>query len=358
MNECRVNPFYRGRQGTHRVCRLGTEISGFACYLPPNIKSSEETVPFGTLPRGIDFKRLTRIESHHEVLEGQGSLELAVEASKQAIERSGVSKDDIDLVISCSVTKMSYEFENLIEPCLASHIGAALGLNAQTFDVANACLGMVTGLMIADRRIKAGKIRHALVVSGEFLTGALYEALSKNLLFNPKSIASLTIGDAGAAYVISSCDEERTKFFEPITLAQHSQLCIGDAAVGRPGPSMRTAGKKIQTAALENLGSYFKRGLSGKDEWDSHHHIISHQTTPRAVEKGAMIAAKLWGQSDAVRSVSHTGNTASTSHAAVLESLHENGKLAAGQRVYLMAFGSGLSFMGVSFYLPEGVEDW
>ena len=358
MNECRVNPFYRGKQGTLRVCRLGTEISGFACYLPPNIKSSEETVPFGTLPKGIDFKRLTRIESHHEVLEGQGSLELAVEASKQAIERSGISKDEIDLVISCSVTKMNYEFENLIEPCLASHIGAALGLNAQTFDVANACLGMVTGLMIADRRIKAGKIRHALVVSGEFLTGALYEALSKNLLFNPKSIASLTIGDAGAAYIISSCDEERTKFFEPITLAQHSQLCIGDAAIGRPGPAMRTAGKKIQTAALENLGSYFERGLSGKDEWDSHHHIISHQTTPRAVEKGAMIAAKLWGQSDAVRSVSHTGNTASTSHAAVLESLHENGELAASQRVYLMAFGSGLSFMGVSFYLPEGVENW
>ena len=337
---------------------MGTEISGFACYLPPNVKTSEETVPLGTLPRGIDFKRLTRIESHHEVLEGQGSLELAVEAAEQAIARSGVNKADIDLVISCSVTKMSFEFENLIEPCLASHIGAALGLKAQTFDVANACLGMVTGLMIADRRIKAGKIRNALVVSGEYLTGAMYEALSKNLLFNPKSIASLTIGDAGAAYVISSCDEERTKFFEPITLAQHSQLCIGDAAVGRPGPAMRTAGKKLQTAALENLGPYFQRGLSGKKEWDSHHHIISHQTTPRAVEKGARLAAKLWGQSDAVRSVSHTGNTASTSHAAVLESLHEDGELAAGQRVYLMAFGSGLSFMGVSFYLPEGVEEW
>ena len=104
---------------------MGTEISGFACYLPPNVKTSEETVPLGTLPRGIDFKRLTRIESHHEVLEGQGSLELAVEAAKQAIARSGVKKEDIDLVISCSVTKMSFEFENLIEPCLASHISAA-----------------------------------------------------------------------------------------------------------------------------------------------------------------------------------------------------------------------------------------
>ena len=337
---------------------MGTEISGFACYLPPNVKTSEETVPLGTLPRGIDFKRLTRIESHHEVLEGQGSLELAVEAAKQAIARSGVNKEDIDLVISCSVTKMSFEFENLIEPCLASHISAALNLNAKTFDVGNACLGMVTGLMIADQRIKTGKIRHALIVAGEFLTGALYEALGKNLLFNQKSIASLTIGDAGAAYVISSCDEDRMEFFEPITLAQHSQLCIGDAAIGRPGPSMRTSGKKLQNAALENLGAYFKRGLADRAAWDAHDHIISHQTTPRAVEKGAAIAAETWGQADAVRSISHTGNTASTSHAAVLETLLENGELGSNQQVYLMAFGSGLSFMGLSFSLPQGVEDW
>ena len=77
-----------------------TQISGFACYLQPNLKRSEDTIPFGTLPRGIDFKRLTKIESHHEVLEGQGSLELAIEASNKAIERSGVSKEEIDLVIS------------------------------------------------------------------------------------------------------------------------------------------------------------------------------------------------------------------------------------------------------------------
>ena len=178
---------------------------------------------------------------------------------------------------------MSYEFENLIEPCLASHISAALDLNAKTFDVGNACLGMVTGLMIADQRIKTGKIRHALVVAGEFLTGALYEALGKNLLFNQKSIASLTIGDAGAAYVISSCDEDRMEFFEPITLAQHSQLCIGDAAIGRPGPSMRTSGKKLQDAALENLGAYFKRGLAdqARDASRPHHFTPNHATGSR-----------------------------------------------------------------------------
>lgn len=337
---------------------LYTQISGFACYLPPNLKRSEDTIPFGTLPRGIDFKRLTKIESHHEVLEGQGSLELAIEASNKAIERSGVSKEEIDLVISCSVTKLNSKLQNLIEPCLASNISSALGIDAQNFDVANACSGMVTGLLIADRKIKAGKIRNALVVSGEYLTGALYEALDKNLLLNPKALASLTIGDAGGAYVISRSEEDRIRFFEPITLAQYSQLCIGDAAIGRPGPAMRTESRKLQNAALENLGEYLKRGIKSPEEWSSHHHFISHQTSPRAVEKGALVIGKAMGNSDAVRSISDTGNTASTSHVTVLEKLLENGELASNQKIYFIAFGSGLSLIGMNFHLPLGVEKW
>tara|TARA_B100000927_G_scaffold13359_1_gene10577 strand:- start:1800 stop:2879 length:1080 start_codon:yes stop_codon:yes gene_type:complete len=358
VSDCRLNLFDVEGKPKIKVNGLNTQISGFACYLPPNLKTSEETIPFGTLPRGIDFKRLTRIESHHEVLEGQGSLELAVEAANKAIARSGVPKEEIDLVISCSVTKLNSKLQNLIEPCLASNISTALGINAQNFDVANACSGMVTGLMIADRKIKAGKIRNALVVSGEYLTGALYEALDKNLLFNPKALASLTIGDAGGAYVISRSEEDRIRFFEPITLAQHSQLCIGDAAIGRPGPAMRTESKKLQQGALENLGEYLKRDMDGPEEWSTHDHVISHQTTPRAVEKGAMVIEKALGHSDVVRSISDTGNTASTSHVTVLEKLLDNGELKSNQKIYFIAFGSGLSLIGMNFYIPPGVEKW
>ena len=64
-----------------QVSYLNTQIRGFACDPPSNVKTSEDTVPFGTLPRGVDFKRLTKIELHHEVLEDQSSLELAIEAA-------------------------------------------------------------------------------------------------------------------------------------------------------------------------------------------------------------------------------------------------------------------------------------
>ena len=121
---------------------------------------------------------------------------------------------------------------------------------------------------------------------------------------------------------------------------------------------MRTESRKLQNAALENLGEYLKRGIKSPEEWSSHHHFISHQTSPRAVEKGALVIGKALGNSDAVRSISDTGNTASTSHVTVLEKLLENGELASNQKIYFIAFGSGLSLIGMNFHLPLGVEKW
>ncbi|DAC56082.1 MAG TPA: hypothetical protein D7I11_01520, partial [Candidatus Poseidoniales archaeon] len=88
------------------------------------------------------------------------------------------------------------------------------------------------------------------------------------------------------------------------------------------------------------------------------HHFISHQTTPRAVEKGALLIGESFGHPEIVRSISHTGNTASTTHAAVLESLLEDGQLAPDQKIYFMSFGSGLAMIGMNFHLPHEVETW
>ena len=335
-----------------------SQIKGFSSYLPPNKKLSEDTVPFGTLPRKIDFKRLTGIVSHHEVIPNQGAIELAVEASKLALERSKVPVEEIDLVISCSVSRMSHESVNLVDPCLASQICTRLNIKARNFDITNACLGMVTGLMIADQKIKAGKIRNALIVSGEHLTPIIEEALSRNLLWNHKAIASLTVGDAGGAYVISHSEQERIKFFEPMTLAQHCDLCIGESAKNRQGPAMRTSARKLQYAALDNLGEYMKRCFNKPEDLESHNHIIPHQTTPKAVLRGAKIIDSIWGLGDRVHSISHSGNTASTSHTVALDKLLMEKKLKNDEKVYFISFGSGLGMLGISLNLPKEIEAW
>ena len=131
------------------------------------------------------------------------------------------------------------------------------------------------------------------------------------------------------------------------------------------GESIRQAqnGERLDKRTLETLYTAFKTvaancDMKSPEEWSSHHHVISHQTTPRAVEKGALVIGNALGHSDAVRSISDTGNTASTSHVTVLEKLLEDGKLDSDQKIYFIAFGSGLSIIGMNFHLPSGVEKW
>lgn len=334
-----------------------SEIKAFSCYLPQKVVRTVDFAPIGTIPRKIDLKRLTKIDSHHEASPGESSITMACDAAKIAIERSGIEPSEIDLVIFCGVSKMNEQLQQQISPSMASTICKELGLNSRSFDVSNACSGMVTGLMIASAQVRNGMCRNALVVSGEFLTPVLKEALSKNLIIHKKAIPSLTVGDAGAAYIIGKSEKERMNIFDPITLSKYDDLCIAEAAKGMSGPQMRTDGKNLQNGILDNLGEYLKKNIS-QEKWDSYSHVISHQTTPRAVGKGADIAGSVFGHSEIVRSVSHSGNTASTTHGVVLEDLISMNKLQSGQNVLLLAFGSGLSMVGLEFVVPSGVEAW
>lgn len=333
------------------------EIKGFSCYLPKKKVMTVDFAPVGTIPKKIDLNRLTKIESHHEASKEECSISMACDAANKAIDRAGISLADIDLVIYCGVSKMNKHLEQQITPSMAATICKELRISARCFDVSNACSGMATGLMIANSQVQNGISKCALVVSGEYLTPALKEALSRNLYLNKKAIPSLTVGDAGAAYVVGRCDENNLRIFDPITLSKYDNLCIAEAAKGMAGPQMRTEGKTLQNGILENLGEYLRKNIT-KEKWDSYSHVISHQTTPKAVGKGADIASSVFGNSDKVRAINHSGNTASTTHAVVLEDLVSKHELRPGENVLLLAFGSGLSMVGLEFVIPSGVDSW
>jgi len=178
------------------------EMVSFAAYLPE--KTVETTSFAGTkdLPRSLDFVRLTGITSHHEVAKEQGSLELAVQAGKKAMARAGIDPSSLGLIINASVSKMNPNLDQHLSPSLATLVANELGAkNAQTFDVSNACAGMVTALMIAESRIKSGKIEYAMVISGEFITPIIDEAKRRNLYLTPRAIASLTVGWLGCLHL-------------------------------------------------------------------------------------------------------------------------------------------------------------
>ena len=184
------------------------QMVSFAGYLPEKKVDTTSFAAPSDLPRSLDFIRLTGILAHHEVSENQGSFELAIEAAKKAISRAQLEPASIDLVINASVSKMNHELSQHLSPSYASLIADKLEINnAQCFDISNACASMVTSLMIAESRIRSGQANYALIVSGEHITPIIDEAKRRNLYLHPRAIASLTVGDGSAAYILGPTEE-------------------------------------------------------------------------------------------------------------------------------------------------------
>tara|TARA_X000001036_G_scaffold53651_1_gene43146 strand:+ start:781 stop:1824 length:1044 start_codon:yes stop_codon:yes gene_type:complete len=338
------------------------QMVSFAGYLPEKKVDTTSFAAPSDLPRSLDFIRLTGILAHHKVSEQQGSFELAIEAGKKAISRAEIDPDSIDLVINSSVSKMDSELSQHLSPSYATLIANKLGINnAQTFDVSNACASMMTSLMIAESRIRSGQAEYALIVSGEHITPIIDEAKRRNLYLHPRAIASLTVGDGAAAYILGPSKEEgRIRFSKPFTLAQYNRHCIGQACKNHRGPQMRTKARDLQNGVLNNLGIFLQRAVKKMDlKWEEIDHTYSHPTTPKAVKKGAKLATEIFGEINFLHNDSaETANTASTTHGVLLEISQNRDYLNSNETVFMVSFGSGLAIMAMHFNLPEGVEKW
>ena len=341
---------------------LFTEMLSFAGYLPDKVVLTNEIAPLGSIPRKIDFERLTGIKAHREAGDGQGSVELAYEASIMALKRGNIEPEDIDLIINCSVSKLDSELKQILEPSFSSLLAESLGaINADHFDVANACSGMITALKVADMYIKMGMAKHVLVTSGEFASPIIYEAQRASYWLNPGAVPSLSVGDGGAAYLLgATTNPNMLRFAEPHTLAQYDSYCIADAANKAPGPKMRTKGKQLHKVAMKQLLPSFQRAIEVLElDWLKIDHIITHQTSKKIIERGNTATAEVFGQCKCYHvCVDETGNTASTTHAIALEKGLQEDHFIEGEDVLLHSYGSGLNIFIAHFIIPQGVKSW
>lgn len=339
-----------------------SEVVSFAGYLPDKVVFTKDIAPLGSIPRKIDFERLTGIKSHREIDEGQDSVELAYEASIKALKRGNIKAENIDLIINCSVSKLDQNLNQILEPSFSAFLAKRLGaINSDYFDVGNACSGMITALKIADMYIKNGMAKYVLVTSGEYLSPVIREAQRTSFWLNPDAVPSLSVGDGGGAYLLGpTSNPNLLRFGEPQTLAQYDSYCIADAAIRAPGPKMRTKGKKLHQAAMKQLIPSFQRTLDVLGlEWLKIDHIITHQTSAKIIERGNNLTVDEFGQCKCYHiCVDETGNTASTSHVVALEQGLKENHFSEGEDVLLHSYGSGLSIFIAHFIIPKGVSSW
>ena len=308
----------------------------------------------------IDLATLTGINERRVSAGVEDSVALAAAAASDCLRRSRHGPEDLEVVVSCSITKYRDGLAQWLEPPMSLAVADRIGASqAETFDVSNACAGMLTGVFVVANRIRRGDIDCGMVVSGEYISQLGQNAAKhvRNIL-SPE-LASLTLGDAGAAIILERAPEgvAGITFAGFTTISEHSRLCLAYPARHDPGARMFTKSQAIQRFAIADtpvllLEALEAVGLSISDvDW-----VIPHQTSARAIRKGMKeVCAQLGGEPrhPAVVTVDRYGNTASTTHSVALVEELEAGHIRSGDRVALVALASGIEIGIVLFTVDD-----
>jgi 3-oxoacyl-[acyl-carrier-protein] synthase-3 len=182
-------------------------------------------------------------------------------------------------------------------------------------------------------------------------------------------MASLTVGDAGAAVILerATADMKGFRVLEFVTLSRYCDLCVGRFAKHQPGAVMHTSARKIHRCAIADSPPILKKALDRIGlTLDQIDYIIPHQTSVRAIRSGTKhIEARLGAKpSNVIVNLEDFGNTASTTHFVALHRFLNKGLFKKDDNIMLLCFASGL-VVGVAIftmdelvhkYMPPHVE--
>jgi 3-oxoacyl-[acyl-carrier-protein] synthase-3 len=310
----------------------------------------------------IDLERLTGIRERRVCSAGEDSFTLAVDAARDCLARSAHRADELDMLICASITRyqggLSYRFEPPLSLSIKEAIGAHRAVN---LDLSNACAGMLTGVFLLDDLIRRGAIRRGMVVSGEYISSLGSNAARDVRSIFSRQLASLTLGDAGAAVIV-----ERAPAGNPgivlagfTTICEHSRLCLGLPAPHRPGARMFTRARTIHRMAMADAPPLLEEALADRGlriadiDW-----LIPHQTSARALRAGEQVLRERLGEAPGhlVVNVEDFGNTSSTTHFVALHRCLSERRFRRGDRVALLALASGLEIGVIVLVMDELVE--
>lgn len=335
-------------------------LAGAGRHLPETHLTTDELMATTRHRTHVDLQRLTGIRERRVSVGDEDSYTLAVAAALNCLATAQQDPGALDVVISCSITKLRGGLTQWLEPSMSSVIAHGIGASrAMTFDVSNACAGMLTGVTILNNWIRQGIVERGLVVSGEYISQLSHNAARYIRNIMSKELACLTLGDAGAALLFerAPAGSAGITLVGFTTVADYSRLCLAYPRGHDPGARMFTNSRAIQRAAIADTPLLLREvleavGISIHDI----DHVITHQTSARAIRKGMARMSVSFGdrpKHDAVITVDRYGNTASTTHTVALVEELEAGRIEPGERVALLALASGLEIGVVLLTVDE-----
>ncbi|RZA25401.1 MAG: 3-oxoacyl-ACP synthase [Proteobacteria bacterium] len=304
-------------------------------------------------PPMFDLGAITGIKETRVANDDEDSLHLAIQAAKDCLKRSKYKPGDLDVVISCSISRYvdGPAHNNLFEPPLSLFIKNELGApQAMHFDVSNACAGMFTGILLLDRMIKAGVAKTGLVVSGEHITHISRTAVKEIRTATDPQFGSMTVGDSAAAVIMDQAvdENEGIDYLELMTCSEYSRLCIGMPSNENAGPALYTINaemhKKDRIQLWPNYQMDYYKSKQADIKTEKFDYIVHHQVGLKAVSNFNRYGSEYFQFQlpDPLNILEETGNTSTTSHFLVLHKALKDGTLKKGMKVLLVPAASGV----------------
>ncbi|MER8184433.1 3-oxoacyl-[acyl-carrier-protein] synthase III C-terminal domain-containing protein [Kitasatospora sp. NPDC094015] len=333
----------------------GSRFEALGAYLPPTVLSTPALVASVTGAPDVDLARITGV-TERRVYDrrpeaGEDSYGLALKAARDALDHSRYRAGDLDLVVSASITRFRDGDDFAFEPSFAGRLARELGAHrAIHFDVSNACAGMMTGVQLLDRMIRAGTVRNGLVVSGEQATRVAETAAREISDSYDPQFASLSVGDSAAAVIMDRAVDEadRIHYVDLMTCAEYAHLCLGMPSDRTEGIALYTDNKQMHKEDRLRLWPAFhgdqlaKLGRGFADE--GFDYVVQHQVGTRFVDYVNRTGEREFGtpMPESLSVVEEFGNTASTSHFLVLHRHLKAGTARRGARYLLVPAASGV----------------
>ncbi|MDD5177349.1 MAG: ketoacyl-ACP synthase III [Sterolibacterium sp.] len=311
-----------------------SRITGTGSYLPGNPVSNNDLVA-----RGIDTSdswivERTGIRYRHLASEQTSASDLALEASLRAIQAAGRVPADIDLIIVATSTP------DFVFPSSAALLQNKLGIKngAAAFDVQAVCSGFVYGLTIADKFIRSGSHRCALVVGAE--------VFSRILDWNDRGTCVL-FGDGAGAVVLEASSDPGILATAVHADGSYSEILSvpGQVSGGRVigSPFLQMDGQAVFKFAVKILAEVAHEVLhaSGMNvtqiDW-----LIPHQANIRILQA----TAKKLGVplEKAIITVERHGNTSAASIPLALDDAVRGGRVKRGDTLLLEGIGGGFTW--------------
>lgn len=282
------------------------------------------------------------------MLPSEGSMASA----RRAIAAAGIDRRHIGALVHASVCR------DHLEPATACRVHHGLGLprDCLIYDVSNACLGMLNGMLQVANMIELGQVRAGLIVGAESsrpLVETTIAALNRDETLTREqmklAVASLTIGSASAAVVLVDRELSRTQNRLQAAMARcdtdFHELChsgCDESVAGGMRPLMTTDSEKLLHAGVATARETFERfldelgcGIGGIDKMFCHQVGVAHRKL-LLEQLGIDLAVDF-------STVEFLGNTGSAAVPVTAAIGLERGHVAPGDQVALLGIGSGLN---------------